>query len=105
MPTKTYHTSEFKREAVKLALSSEQPIAATARELGVKENSLYTWVNLAMKKKNSTTTSLPLKSHHRYQEMEKENKQLKKDLKRAQMERDILKKAALSSTGHCNNFI
>ena len=34
------------------------------------------------------------KPNHRYQELERENLQLKKELKRAEMERDILKKAA-----------
>ena len=42
--TSTY-SSEFKESAVKLALESDQSIAATARELGVNNNTLHTWVS------------------------------------------------------------
>lgn len=41
-------------------------------------------------KKPSTNNNV----HRRYQELEQENRQLKKALKRAEMEREILKKAA-----------
>jgi len=36
------YTSEYKESAVKLTLESDQPIAATARELGVNVNTLHT---------------------------------------------------------------
>ena len=36
------YPAEFKERAVKLAVESEQPIAQTARDLGVNENTLYT---------------------------------------------------------------
>ncbi len=35
------YTSEFKESAVKLALESDQPIAQTARELGVNPNTIH----------------------------------------------------------------
>jgi transposase len=41
---KTY-TAEFRESAVKLANESDKPIAQTARELGVNENTLHTWIN------------------------------------------------------------
>jgi len=41
---KTY-TAEFRASAVKLANESDKPIAQTARELGVNENTLHTWIN------------------------------------------------------------
>lgn len=91
----TLYTSEFKREAVKLAQTSEHSVATTAKELGVKPNTLYNWVNKAMKEK--TITNKPIIStgpKHRYSELEQENRQLKKQLKRTELERDILKKAA-----------
>lgn len=34
----------FREQAVQLALSSSQPIAKTAKELGVLEGTLYHWV-------------------------------------------------------------
>ncbi len=41
---KTY-SAEFRGPAVKLANESDKPIAQTARELGVNENTLHTWIN------------------------------------------------------------
>jgi transposase len=38
------YPSEFKESSVKLALESKQPIAQTARDLGLKANTLYTWI-------------------------------------------------------------
>jgi transposase len=37
------YPAEFKERAVKLAVESDQPIAQTARDLGVNENTLHTW--------------------------------------------------------------
>ena len=41
--TKKYPAA-FKERAVKLAVESDQPIAQTARDLGVNENTLPTWI-------------------------------------------------------------
>ena len=41
-PAMTGYPAEFKKRAVKLAVESEQPIAQTARDLGVNENTLHT---------------------------------------------------------------
>ena len=38
------YPAELKERAVQLAVESEQPIAQTARDLGVNENTLYTWI-------------------------------------------------------------
>ena len=43
-PTPRKYPAEFKEHAVKLAVESEQSIAQTARELGVNENTLHTWI-------------------------------------------------------------
>ena len=94
MPKGTHYTSEFKREAVKLAQSSDRPTSQIAAELGVKANTLYNWVSTAMKDKTGPVAATEPKSKHSYQEFERENKRLTKELKRAEMEREILKKAA-----------
>ncbi len=39
-PTMKKYPAEFKERAVKLAVESDQPIAQTARDLGVNENTL-----------------------------------------------------------------
>ena len=41
---KTY-TAEFKQSAVKLINESDLPMAETARNLGVNENTLYGWIS------------------------------------------------------------
>lgn len=38
------YSREFKESSVRLAIESAQPIAHTARELGINENTLYSWV-------------------------------------------------------------
>jgi transposase len=89
------YTSEFKREAVKLAQSSDKPTIVTAKKMGINSKTLYNWISQSMKKttnkaSNKVTTT---NSKYHYQEPELENKRLKKELKRAEMEREILKKA------------
>ena len=39
------YTAEFKQSAVKLANESDVPVAETARNLGINENTLYTWIS------------------------------------------------------------
>ncbi len=38
------YTAEFKEAAVKLTVDSDQPVAQTARELGVNVNTLHPWI-------------------------------------------------------------
>ena len=83
--TKPY-SSEFKESAVKLALESDQPIVQTARDLGIKANTLYGWVSKYSKPQEKSQRS----DEHIYDEV----KRLKKELARVTQERDLLKKAA-----------
>jgi len=78
------YTSEYKESAVKLAIESEQPIAATARDLGINVNTLHTWIGKYSKPKQSAERD----DEHIYDE----NKRLKKELARVTQERDLLKK-------------
>jgi len=39
--SKIRYDKEFKQESIRLALSCSQPISQTARELGLKESTLY----------------------------------------------------------------
>jgi transposase len=79
------YTSEFKESTVKLALESDQPIAQTARDLGVNPNTIHTWINKYSRPKTSVTRT----DEHIYDE----NKRLRKELARMTQERDLLKKA------------
>lgn len=73
------YDDEFKQQAVKKILDG-QSIASLSREIGVAESLLHKW----RRAKLETSSDL-----------EKEVLELKKRLREVEMERDILKKAAL----------
>jgi transposase-like protein len=73
------YDNEFKQNAVKKILDG-QSVASVSRELGVGEGLLHKW-----KKARLDSSS----------DLEKEVVELKKRLREVEMERDILKKAAL----------
>jgi len=82
------YSSEFKQNAVKLAVESDQSVAKTARDLGVNANTLYTWI-----KKYHQPESQASKGpgdNHPYDEL----KRLRREVAQLKEERDILKKAA-----------
>jgi len=91
-------TKEFKLQTLHLANQPNTCIAQLARDLGIRRNMIYKWREQLNKKQdkafkrtaNNTTTP-----HHKatHSELLKTNKQLTKDLKLAQMEVAILKKA------------
>jgi transposase len=84
----TTFTTEFKREAVHLALSSGKPKAQIARELGISDSALYSWCKQAAEHGGEAFSG---KGHQT--PLEEENHRLKRELERVQQERDILKKA------------
>ena len=82
MSRKSYSV-EFKHQAVQLALSGEKSKAQTARNLGITENMLYAWIA-----KYGPDAPPPEAVAD-----QAEIARLRKALTRAEMERDILKKA------------
>jgi len=80
---KASYNEEFKDSSVKLALESNQPYAQTARELGIKVNTLYTWIDKNKQPRNLEENGL-----------QQELKALRKEVSKLKTERDILKKAA-----------
>ena len=86
-PTMKGYSAEFKERAVKLAVESDQPIAQTARDLGVNENTLHTWIG---KYHRAVRQEKEVNDEHLYEEL----KRLRKENARLKEERDILKKAA-----------
>ena len=84
--TKREYTTEFKERAVNLVISSEKSIAQIARDLGMKEGTLYTWIDKA----KSTNDQTPCKSN---EQLFDELKRVKKELAEVKEQRDILKKA------------
>ncbi len=73
------YDDQFKQMAVKKILDG-QSAASVSRELGVAESLLHKWKRVKIDSSS---------------ELEKENLELKKKLREVEMERDILKKAAL----------
>ena len=85
------YTTEFKLDAVRLALSSEKSQAQVARDLGVNEASLYNWISQYRGDilENPNTLS-----------PEQELAALKKEVVQLKQEREILKKAAAYFAKH-----
>lgn len=82
------YTSEFRESAVKLAVESPQSVAQTARDLGVNENTLHTWMGKYHREAPPSTSET--NQQHLYDEL----KTLRRANKRLTEERDLLKKAA-----------
>ena len=102
MTTKTRRafTDEFKREAVSLLEGSGRPLTQVATELGIQPSMLRAW------RGNGTTAaglvSLPARpggATAAPSAEQAEIRRLQKELDRAQMERDILKKAIAIFSG------
>jgi transposase len=88
MSQRNKYDPEFKREAVRLAARGDKSMAQVARDLGLSPNVLSVWKSQL---RNAPEFSFPgkgqLKPH------EEEMRKLKKKLRDAEEERDILKKA------------
>ena len=82
------YSSEFKQNAVKLAVESDQSVAKTARDLGVNANTLYTWITKYRQPEFQTNKGSG--ENHPYDEL----KRLRREITQLKEERDILKKAA-----------
>ena len=89
MKTRRKYDREFKQMAVELS-HHRQDISELAKELDIKVNLLYRWRREA---KVAQGTHFPGQGIPKQTEEQKEIARLKKELRDAQMERDILKKA------------
>jgi len=88
-PMSSSYSSEFKQDAVKLAVESDQSVAQTARDLGVNPNTLYTWIT-KYHQPDSPAAMNGSGAKPPYEEL----KRLRRENTRLKEERDILKKAA-----------
>ena len=87
--TRRTYTREFKREAAKLSYNSDKPIEEVAERLGVSQSSLNRW---RREYREGPDQAFPGSGQQK--ERDGEVARLKKALKQAQMENEILKKAA-----------
>lgn len=81
------YSEDFKREAVRLVIDEKYTFKAAAQAVGVSEKSLHAW------HKRFAPLPVPCGNDATVTELQAENKRLRKELKRAELEREILKKA------------
>jgi transposase-like protein len=81
---------EFKRNAAKLAEEPGRTVAEVAENLGISQDALYRWRRQIRTK---GALAFPGNGRETLTEPQKRIRELKKKLKDAEMERDILKKA------------
>ena len=78
---------EFREGAVRIVEETGKPIAQVARDLGVNEGTLGSWVNKAREERNGTKGL----SKDDYEEL----KRLRAEIAELRMERDVLKRSVV----------
>jgi len=91
------YAPEFKLAAVKMITEQKLSVAEVARRLGVTENRLHDWKKAVAKK---VADAFPGSGHLTPQE--EEIRELRAEVKRLEMERDILKKATAFFAARAN---
>ena len=96
--TNQAYPPEFRREAIRLVRASdeEHPIPSIAREIGVSDGTLRSWVNqdkIDSGEREGLTT-----------EEKEELSRLRREVKTLRQEKEILRKAAVGSTGERNGL-
>ncbi len=90
MTTRKKYSKEFKLDAVSLVTEQGYTRPEAARSLGINSNMLGRWV-----KELQTEDGQAFRGNGKLTAEQAENKQLKAQIKRLQMEKDILKKATV----------
>lgn len=88
--TKRKFTQEFKTESARLVTDQGYTCSAAADAVGINVSLMAKWVK-ALRESNTPATAFPGKGHLRPHDAELA--ELRKQLKKVTMERDILKKA------------
>ena len=86
--TRRKYDDSFKEDVLKMVMSG-RPVPEIATALGISENLVYNWKRNAQKAAETGKGSAAVYDV----ELAKENDRLRAELKRAEQERDILKKA------------
>ena len=87
--TRKVYAAEFKLAAVTMITEQKLSVVEVARRLGVTENLLHSWKKAVLA---NEAAAFPGAGHPT--PVEDELRRLRADVKRLEMERDILKKAA-----------
>ena len=86
--TRRTYSKEFKQETVRLVVEAGHHIPDVARDLDIEHSVIRRWVREYRK---NSTDAFP--GHGKLLPADEEIRQLKRELQRVKMERDILKKA------------
>jgi len=81
------YSDQFKQDALRLVTHERYTFATAAQAVGVSEKSLRDW------HKKLSPPPEPCGEDASVQELQQENRRLREQLRRAEMEREILKKA------------
>ena len=88
------YSAEFKQEAVNQVVVHGYSVLEVSQRLGVSNKSLYDWIKRLSK---------PAKQRQQDSDLQAENARLKRELKRLQQERNILKEAAVFFASESKN--
>ena len=87
------YSDEFKQEAVNQVVVHGYSVNEVSQRLGISTKSLYVWAKKFSKPRQRENEA----------DLQAENARLKRELRRAQQERDILKEAAVFFAGESKN--
>lgn len=91
------YSQDFKEQAIRLSEVSDKSVAQVARELGIHAKMLYRWRREASEAKTGNgKRAFPGHGRSRDEELT----ELRKQLRQAELERDILKKAVTYFAQH-----
>ncbi|MET8403630.1 transposase [Streptomyces sp900116325] len=82
--------AEFREGAVRIVAETGRPIGQVARDLGINETTLSTWVSRAKKAGGDGTLSAP--EREELARLRRQDAEKNKRIKELEMERDVLKR-------------
>lgn len=94
MGTGIRYSDEFKQEAVNQVTQHRYQVGDVAQRLGSSTKTFYSWIKM---------NSKPAKKREEAQDLRAELARLKRELKRTETERNILKEAAVFFAGESKN--
>ena len=100
MTTRKKYPKEFKLDAVSLVLEQEYTKAEASRSLGINPNLIARWIQ----EHQADDSGQAFRGNGKLTPELEEIRELRAQVKRLQMEKDILKKATVGSIGHCNSY-
>jgi transposase len=100
MTTRKKYPKEFKLDAVSLVLEQEYTKAEASRSLGINPNLIARWIQ----EHQADESGQAFRGNGKLTPELEEIRALRAQVKRLQMEKDILKKATVGSTRQCNTL-